>query len=272
MRLVVALPLALAVTLFVRGAWRLRRCRRPGISAGRLVAAVVGFATLGTALSDAVHAAGHVLFVAHMAQHLLLVSVAAPALLIADPFAATLWGLPPPVRRLAGRLLGPGHRLRDALALVTRMPLTWIVYAGVLWLWHLPGPYEAALRSGILHDVEHVLFFATAVLFWWPILLPAPRLSRPSHPAMQVAYLVLGAMQSAALGLVLASRPEPLYPSYGMSAPTMGYTAAQDQAWGGLLMWAVGSAVDMLAVLVVVARALEASDHTPVARQRVSPR
>jgi cytochrome c oxidase assembly factor CtaG len=201
-----------------------------------------------------------------MAQHLLLVSVAAPALLLADPFAVTLWGLPGRTRGAAGRLLAPGHRLRRALVVITRMPLTWPSYVAVLWLWHLPGPYEAALRSGLLHDVEHVLFFTAAVLFWWPVLLPAPRMGPPPHPAWRVAYLVLGALQSAALGLVLASRADAFYPSYTASAPTMGFTPAQDQAWGGVLMWSVGSAIDMLAVLYVVGKVIGQLSTTDATR------
>ena len=256
MRVVVALPLAVAITVFVRGAWRLRRCRRPGIGAGRLVAAAVGFTALGVALSDTVHAAGHALFTAHMAQHLLLVVIAAPALLLADPLAVTLWGLPRPMRSGIGRLLVPRHALRRALAVGTRMTVAWPAYVLVLWLWHLPGPYQAALRSGPLHDLEHLLFFGAAVLFWWPVLLPAPRLAPPPHPAARVAYLVLGALQNSALGLILASRTDPLYPSYATSALAWGLSAADDQSRGGLLMWSVGSAVDMIAVLCVVARAI----------------
>src|SRR5207249_6444322 len=110
-----------------------------------------GFTALGLALSDGVHAAGHELFVAHMAQHLLLVSVAAPALLLADPFAVTLWGLPARVRRAVGRALAPGRAFRRAGALATRMTVTWPIYVLALWLWHQPGPYDAALRSGPLH-------------------------------------------------------------------------------------------------------------------------
>ena len=218
MRLVVALPLALTIVLFVRGAWRLRRCKRSGIGTFRLVAAAVGFTALGIALSDTVHAAGHALFTAHMAQHLLLVAIAAPALLLADPLAVTLWGLPGRMRGSIGRLLAPRHLLRRALAVGTRMTVAWPTYVLVLWLWHLPGPYEAALRSGPLHDFEHLLFFGAAVLFWWPVLLPAPRLAPPPHPAVRVAYLVLGALQNSALGLILASRTDPLYPSYAASA------------------------------------------------------
>ena len=257
MRIAVALPLALAVTLFLRGAWHLRTRRRPGIGAGRLFAAAVGFTALGVALSDAVHVAGHMLFTAHMAQHLLLVSIAAPALLLADPIAVTLWGLPRGLRRIVAGVLVVGHPVRRALTGVTRMSVAWPAYVLALWLWHLPGPYDAALRSGVLHDLEHLVFFATAVLFWWPVLTPGPRLAPAAHPAARVAYLVLGALQSAALGLLLSSRSEPLYPTYAATASAWGWSGAEDQAWGGLLMWSVGSAVDMTAVLVVVAQTLE---------------
>jgi putative membrane protein len=255
-RLEVAVPLTLAVALVLRGAWRLRACRRSGISAGRLTAAAVGFTVLGLALSDTVHAAGHTLFTAHMAQHLLLVSIAAPALLLADPFAVTLWGLPQRARRVVGRALAPGRPLRRVLRHLTRMTVTWPAYVLVLWLWHLPGPYEAALRSGLLHDLEHLVFFSAALLFWWPALAPAPRVAPLPHPAARVAYLVLGALQNAALGLMLSSRAEPLYASYAATAPAWGWSPAEDQTWGGILMWGVGSAVDMAAVLVVLARVL----------------
>lgn len=256
MRLVVALPLTLALVLFARGSLRLRTCRRPAIGAGRLVAAAVGFTALGIALCDAVHAAAHTLFTAHMAQHLLLVGIAAPALLLADPFAVTLWALPQRLRFAVGRALAPGRPLRRAATVATRMAVTWPLYVMALWLWHLPAPYDAALRSGLLHDLEHIVFFGTALLFWWPVLLPAPRLVPAPHPAARIAYLVLGALSSAALGLILSSRTEPLYATYAATAPAWGLSAADDQSWGGILMWSVGSAIDMAAVLLVVGRVL----------------
>jgi putative membrane protein len=253
----VAIPLVVVGLLFLRGAWRLRRSRRPGIGGARLVAAAVGFTALGVALSDAVHALGHVLFTAHMAQHLVLVAVAAPALLLADPFAVTLWGLPSAARRAIARGFVAGHPVRRVLARATRMTVTWPVYVVVLWLWHLPGPYDAALRSGVLHDLEHVLFFAAALLFWWPVLAPGPRLAPSPAPAARVAYLVLGAVQSAALGLLLSMQPEALYATYTATAPAWGLAPVDDQVWGGVLMWSVGSAVDMAAVLYVLAGVLK---------------
>lgn len=258
MRLSVAVPLLLSAVLFLHGAWRLRRCRRPGIGAGRLLAAAVGLTALGLALSNGLHVAAHELFVAHMAQHLLIVSIAVPALLLADPCAVMLWGLPDRARHAVGRLLTRGRPARQLVRAATRMWVAWPAYVAVLWLWHIPALYEAALRSGPLHDLEHLMFFAVALLFWWPALAPAPRFDPPPHPAARIAYLVLGALQSGALGLVLSSRTEPLYSSYAASASAWGLAPAEDQALGGVLMWTVGAAVDMAAVLLVLGRVLSA--------------
>jgi cytochrome c oxidase assembly factor CtaG len=87
-----------------------------------------------------------------------------------------------------------------------------------------------------------------------------------------VAYLVLGALQSAALGLLLSSRPEPLYASYAATAPAWGLTGAEDQALGGMLMWTVGALVDMAAVLLVLWRVLSAPaflDRSPPMRDNL---
>jgi putative membrane protein len=50
----------------------------------------------------------------------------------------------------------------------------------VLWSWHVPAAYEAAPRSDILRDLEHLSFFGAGLLFWWPIVAPAPRVRPPS--------------------------------------------------------------------------------------------
>jgi len=133
------------------------------------------------------------------------------------------------------------------------MSVAWLAHALTIWLWHLPGPYDAAVADRLVHDLEHLAFFATAVLFWWPIVQPAPRLgSRPTDGA-RVAYLVLAALQSGLLGLLLTLSPEAWYRAYA---------SADDQSLGGVVMWGVGGAVDMLAVLVVMARYLGGQDRT----------
>lgn len=239
----IALPLACLALVYVVGWARLARrsplrCR-PRLMA-RLALAFGGVTAVAIALLG-LHAAAHESFAAHMVQHLLLITVAIPALLLADPLSAVMWALPATVRRAVRRALAAPSPLRRAWRAVTRMPVAWSLHAAALWLWHIPGAYDAALASGALHDVEHLVFAATAVVFWWPVIAPAPR-THPAPLSRRIVYLVLGAFQSAALGVFLLASPRPLY-AYGM---------LDDQALGGVLMWTVGGAVDMAAVLVLV--------------------
>jgi len=121
----------------------------------------------------------------------------------------------------------------------------------------LPSAYDAALAHRWLHDLEHLSFFFGAILFWWPIIDPAPRYRRPAPYPARVVYLVLGAFQTAALGLLITLAPVALYRSYAGSA------ALEDQARGGVVMWGFGGAIDMIAILVVLYVALDRQPATP---------
>jgi putative membrane protein len=191
-----------------------------------------------------------------MAQHMLLIMVAVPALLLADPFPALVWALPAPARRRLRALLAAGAPLRRGWRALTRMPVAWTLHAVVLWVWHLPPIYDAALAHDALHDLEHVAFAASAVLFWWPVIDPAPRAGRAAPSGRRIVYLVLGAFQSGALGLLLTLSPTALYPAYARAPRVAALDPLEDQAWGGILMWGVGGAIDMLAVLVLLSRFL----------------
>jgi cytochrome c oxidase assembly factor CtaG len=188
-----------------------------------------------------------------MVQHVLLMMVGVPLLLLADPLSAALWALPAGTRATVRTLLvrrSPARRGWDTL---TRMPVAWTLYAIVLWAWHLPAAYDAALALGWLHDLEHLTFALAALVFWWPVIAPAPRSTTPPTAVARVVYLVLAAFSSSALGVLLAASPAPLYAYQGV---VDGLSPLDDQVWGGIVMWAVGGAIDMAAVLAVVGRVM----------------
>lgn len=191
-----------------------------------------------------------------MVQHMLLIAVAAPALLLADPFPALVWALPRAGRRAVQRWLRRDTTAGRAWRTLTPMPLAWGCYLLVLWLWHLPVAYDAALGDRLLHDLEHATFFAAAVLFWWPVIHPAPRFRRRASDAARIAYLVLAAFQTAALGLLLTLTPTALYAFYAGAPRPPGVDALDDQVWGGVVMWGLGGLVDMLAILALLHRAM----------------
>jgi cytochrome c oxidase assembly factor CtaG len=251
-RLEVALPLAAAMLLHAFGWARLARrspARLRAVLIARLALALGGLVVLAVALVG-LHEAAHERFLVHMVQHVLLMMVGVPAVLLADPLPATLWALPAPVRATLARGLRPGSVVRRAWRRLTLLPVAWTVWALALGGWHLPAAYDATLVHGWIHDAAHVTLAAAAVVFWWPVIGPAPR-PAASPAAARVVYLVLAAFGSGALGVLLAASPVAFY---AYPPPAGGLSALEDQAWGGVVMWAVGAAVDMAAVLAVVAR------------------
>jgi cytochrome c oxidase assembly factor CtaG len=259
-RLEVAVPLLIVAGTYAVGWWRLHRRGAP-VSAWRIAAGAGGFITLGLALLSPLDALADVLFTGHMVQHLLLIAVAAPLLLLADPFPALVWALPSPLRGRVGRALRRDRWLRQAGAVLTALPVAWTVHVAVVWLWHAPVAYDAAVADRLVHDLEHLAFFGSAALFWWPVIHPAPRLRPRASYASRMAALVLGALQGALLGLLLALSPTLWYASYARTASLWGLTPLEDQAAGGVVMWGVGGAIDMLAVLVLGSRMLAAEDR-----------
>jgi putative membrane protein len=247
----VVVPLVIVTGAYALGWWRLRG-RGGSVPGWRVVASGGGLLSLSIALSAPLEQWAHASFAAHMTQHLLLIVVAAPLLLLANPFAALVWALPTRLRARAGRWLRPGAPLRQLWRGLTLMSVAWLAHTAAVWLWHLPIAYDAAVADRLVHDLEHLAFFGTAVLFWWPIVEPAPRLRPAAGYGARVVFLVLAALQGALLGLLLTMSPRILYRAY---------PSAEDQSLGGLIMWAAGGAVDMVAVLILLGRYLGSQDR-----------
>jgi putative membrane protein len=99
-------------------------------------------------------------FSVHMCQHLLLGDIG-PLLIVLGLSGALLR----PV--LAVPALG---RLRVLAHPLVALPLWAIAFV----VWHLDGPYDAALRHPLLHAAEHFSFFAAGALMWSAIVEPLP--------------------------------------------------------------------------------------------------
>jgi putative membrane protein len=269
----VVLSVGLAGALYVGGWWRLHRSPRTRAAAPvwRLSAYLAGLGSIVLALCSPLELLAELSFTAHMAQHQLLIMAAPPLLLLGEPFPSMLWALPPGLRRRLGGLPTRPGPLRRGLRALTWMPVAGAVYTATLWGWHHPAAYEAALRHPALHDVEHLAFFGAAVLFWWPIVNPAPRLRRLTSGVLygaRIGYLILATAQNTLLGAVLGLAERVLYPSYA-AAPRLvaDWSALDDQAFGGGVMWS-GSHMFLIAVLVLLHRAMDAEGRRADARAR----
>ena len=136
------------------------------------------------------------------------------------------------------RLLGSDYRLG-------------FLFVAPMVLWHLPAFYEAALRNHDLHVLQHLVFLASAVIVWWPILSPLPELPRAPYPA-QMLYLFLLGIPMSIVGALITLAGRVLYPFYAEAPRAFaGFDALMDQQVGGLIMWVIGGLIFWVVMTVV---------------------
>jgi putative membrane protein len=245
--------------MYARGVERV--WRRAGVGGGirRWQAACFagGWVTLAVAMVSPLHPLGSALFSAHMVQHELLMALAAPLLVLGRPVIPFLFALPIGGRRAAGRW-AKAEGVQSAWRGVTGPFAAWLLHAAALWLWHLPGPYQAALRGEGMHTLQHASFLGTGLLFWWTVV--HGREGRMGYGA-SVFYLFATAMHSGALGALLTFAPRPLYPAYEGGAAAWGLTALEDQQLAGLIMWIPAGVSYVVAGLIVLAMWMRESER-----------
>jgi cytochrome c oxidase assembly factor CtaG len=210
----------------------------------------VGYTALLIALVSPLHAVGEQFFSVHMVQHLLLSLVAAPLLLLSNSMPVLLWALPRRERATIGRLTGQAGPIRSSLRWLTLPLVAWWLFVGTQWLWHVPVAYEWALENRWAHYLEHISFFVTAVIFWWPVIGSPPLPSPLGYPA-RMAYTFLAWMPNSFLGAGITLSRGPLYPSYVASAQLNGTDALVDQQLAGLIMWVPGDVLFAIILLLL---------------------
>jgi putative membrane protein len=207
-----------AGTVYAMLAFRSTRARLP-----HALAFYAGLGLLVVALASPLdRLGGCCLLSAHMGQHILLLTLAPPAL---------VWGLKGALRRR------PPDR-PWALAAATG------ALVANTYLWHLPGAYQLALRSGPVHEAEHLLYLATGLAYWWTVI------SRPAGAAgawvewavPRLAALLGAALGMMPLGLVLLWAGAPLYPFYLAGAQAVGWPPLLDQQVAAMVMLMSGGA------------------------------
>ena len=225
------------------------------VSRSRVVAFSAAIVTLLVALCSPLDALTGTLFSAHMLQHVLLITVAAPLAVLGEPLVPILWAFPRRMRVGAGRFWNRAGMRKGGAFLVRALP-AWGLHTAALWLWHLPGPYSAALASPVLHAAEHLCFFVTALLVWWVALRPLH-----SNRGIGAAIIVLtGTLaQSGALGAILTFSGTPWYYAQSAGAGAWHLTALEDQQLAGLIMWIPASFFYLAAILAVMRRIFERS-------------
>ncbi len=173
------------------------------LPAGRRGAGLGAVAVLGVAFVSPLCALTTALFAARAVHHLLLFGIAAPLLAIACP-------------------------PRRVPAIVAALPLSTLL----LWAWHVPALYDAALGHVGLYWAMQAGLLASAWWFWSAV--------RAASPVEGVAGIVGGAVQMGFLGAVLTFATRPLYATHLATTLPFGIGPLADQQVAGVVMWVPG--------------------------------
>ena len=212
----------------------------------------MGYTALVVALISPLHSVGEQFFSVHMVQHLLLSLVAPPLLLLSGSMPVLLWALPRRDRATLGRLVGQPGAIRSLLKFLTRPLVALTLFVATQWIWHQPVAYDWALENRWAHYFEHLSFFFTAILFWWPVI-GAPPLPSPLRYPARLGYTFFGWLPNSILGAGINLSRAPLYPYYVNTAQNTGVDPLFDQQLAGLIMWVPGDLVFAIILLLLFA-------------------
>lgn len=266
-------PILVLDVLYVVGLVRLwsRAGAGRGVPVWRALAFALGLAALFAALISPLDVWAEASFALHMVQHMLLVVIAAPLMVLGNVGVVALTALPGSFRVPLGRSFAatPLRRVRSWLFAV---PVTTAVHGLVVWLWHAPRLYEAALADPLIHYLEHLTMLGTAVLFWRSVL-SARRRGALGYGA-GIAALFLTMLHSGLLGILITLAPAPLYASYAASAPWATLGPLEDQQLAGIVMLIPGGFAYLAGALALLHAWLAAAEHRrpPTALASTSPR
>ena len=187
--------------------------------------------------------------------------VAAPLLVVGRPLPLFLWALG---ERPRARVAWIAHSspVQTIWAGLLSPVIAWLLHALVLWVWHVPRFFDAVLRNGTLHDLQHLSFLAAALVFWAAMV----ETRRQEQQGAAVMCLFTTTIHTSVLGALITFAARPWYSAYLQTPFDWGLTALEDQQLGGLIMWVPGSLAYVGVALALLARWIRASDTAAAPR------
>jgi cytochrome c oxidase assembly factor CtaG len=244
--------------IYLRGWCAIRKTRPEMFTTLRLVSFIGGLATLWLAIGSPMDGFADASLSAHMVEHLLVMSAVPPLLLLGRPVVPLLRGLPNAIRH---GLVVPLIR-QPAIRAIGRWSVTplvaWLAMNVTYLAWHVPTAYDFALEHALWHDVEHLSFLGTSLLFWWCIVRPWPTRIHPSTWGILI-YLICADVINTLLSAFLAFCDRPVYRFYIDHSNPFGLSPLEDQVLGAAVMWVVGSLAFLAPAMVVTVQILRPS-------------
>jgi cytochrome c oxidase assembly factor CtaG len=246
--------LLLFALIYVRGWLRVRRVASTSIPLWRAGAFVLGLVTLWVAIGSPLAAMDHELLIVHMVQHLLIAAVAPPLIWLSAPVLPMWLGVPRRLGLRAHAAIASGA-LRPLRLLVAHPITPWLAASLTILLWHVPAAFELAQRSHWWHGIQRASFFATGLLFWWPVVRPWSAVAQLPQAAVPL-YLFAATLPCDALSAFLVFCDRVVYRQYLAEPRHVGMSALADQQAAGAIMWVSITFLYVVPAITMTVRAL----------------
>jgi putative membrane protein len=226
----------------------------PGL--GRLSLFALAMVLVVLALCSPIDSLGdQSLLVMHMLQHLILLDFV-PILMILS-FNKVL--LRPVTRRI--------QTLERRAGLLATPVFAVLAYCGVMYAWHVPAAYDAALHNETVHALEHLCFSIAGFLYWWHVLSPI-RARRRLTGLGPIAYMTSTKLLVGALGIWLAFSTTSVYSFYTHLPHYWGLSPVTDQNMAGLEMALEQSIVMGIAFVYLIYKMFNEAEAEQKRRER----
>lgn len=245
----VLLPLLATALLYYTG---IGQFNKRGKAGRRIKTALfwTGLVSMALALMSPLHTYGTHIFTAHMVEHEILMVIAVPLMVAAQPGPILLWGMPPALKEFTVRLI-QNKSMQRFWGGATELWSATVLHAVVLWLWHLPNLFQAAVKSEAMHILQHLSFVLSALLFWFAVM---DRDRRHYEQGLAALALFFTSLQAGLLGAILTFSSRLWYPNAPDPFPISGLTRYEDQSLAGLIMWVPACTIYVIAALILLAR------------------
>lgn len=233
--------LASVASTYLRG-WLLLRSTDGRTQVWRAGSFLGGLLLIWIAVASPIAALDHQLLTVHMIQHLLLMTLAPPLLWLGEPLMAFASSLP---RRFVNASAFRSQLLLKTGKILTQPAFCLFAASAALVCWHIPAAFAVGMKSETWHMIQQATFFATGLLFWWPVVRPWPSVARPE--VSTILYLFFATIPCDILSGFLVFCDRVIYPDYLSSSHLFGFSALGDQQCAAALMWTCVTLVYLVA-------------------------